>query len=182
MSDIIKTIPITPDQIAAAEIHARITEGADAEDPAVRTAEPSLETDSDTFNEVASHSDKGTEIVLNVKTIPTDLLGGTMQFPKDFLNALKNLFTKAEDFLTPFISAFATDAGKSLLAMAVTYVAQVGQDPTLITNSDKRNAALKALEEQALAAGIKASETALLNALQAAYTHMNPDKATVTTV
>ena len=151
------------------------------DDPAVRGNECSLETDSDRFNEVASHSDKGTEIVLNVKTISTNFLGGNnMVFPKDFLTALKNLFTKAEDFLAPFIAAFATDAGKQLLALAVTFVAQAGQDPTLLTNADKRNDALKKLEAEALAAGIKASETALLNALQAAYTHMNPDKATVT--
>ena len=103
-----------------------------------------------------------------------------MQFPKDLILAFKKLFTAAEDFFAPFAKQFADQLFNQIVGMAIVAISHVSKDPTILTNADARNAALNKLKDQAIAAGIQASETALLNALQAAYTHLNPDKVTIT--
>jgi hypothetical protein len=105
-----------------------------------------------------------------------------MQFPKDLINALKTLFTKVQDFMAPFEKQFASALFHDLVAISITAIAKITADPSIVTTADKRAAALKDMETQALSAGMNAGETALANALQVAYTQLNPEKATITLI
>ena len=101
---------------------------------------------------------------------------------KGIVAAFEAFFTKVETFLAPFISTFASTEGQALLKIALGAVMAAASDPTLLTTADKRSAALKNMESEALSSGISAGETALLNALQAAYTQINPASAVVTAI
>ena len=118
----------------------------------------------------------------DIHTWQIDFLGGKddMKFPHDLIAALENWFTKTETFLEPFIKQFATDTYKAVMPLAITYVTKIGTDPTIITNADKRNQAVQDIINQAAQIGLQCGETAALNILQAAYTHMNPEKAVIT--
>ncbi len=103
-----------------------------------------------------------------------------MVFPRDVWNWLKKEIGEAETFLKPFVESFASEAGAQLFALAKAAVINAAADPSILTNADKRNAALADLAKKAEAAGIQCGETALMNAIQAAITSMDPSGAAVT--
>lgn len=74
--------------------------------------------------------------------------------------------------LNMFAKTIVEGGGTILLAAAGNVIAQVAADPSLLSNSDKRNAAIDALIKSMAAQGITLAETAALNAIQAAYSNI----------
>jgi hypothetical protein len=73
---------------------------------------------------------------------------------------------------TSFVTTVIDGGGRILLEAAGQAIAQVAADPSLVNNSDKRNAAISKLLESMAAQGIALAETAALNAVQVAYSNI----------
>ena len=74
--------------------------------------------------------------------------------------------------LNMFAKTIVEGGGTILLAAAGSAIAQVAADPSIVSNSEKRDAAIKAVIANMAAQGIALAETAALNAIQAAYSNI----------
>ncbi len=74
--------------------------------------------------------------------------------------------------LTAFANSIVAAGADALLQIAEEAVTKVAADPTILTNSAKRDAAIAQVLGEAGNAGLKVTETAALNAIQAVYTAM----------
>lgn len=121
------------------------------------------------------------DVNFKVITIP---LGGSnkMTIFEKIFDALKKIIQSLATFLAPFVDSLMSEVGKQVLAVAIETIQQIGADNTILSNSDKRAAYLKAMGEKLATMGITATETFLLNALQAAYTQLYPEKATASMI
>lgn len=89
---------------------------------------------------------------------------------------LEDKFAELWSAIGPALTAFAdsiVNAGAdALLQIAGQAIEKVAADPTILTNSARRDAAIGQVLSEAEAAGLKVTETAALNAIQAVYTGM----------
>jgi hypothetical protein len=81
---------------------------------------------------------------------------------------LKLIFTNVGTFLKPFISQFMTSAGALVLTTAETELSAVLADPTILTDTAKRDAAAASLVKTLASKGIALTESAALAAVVAA--------------
>lgn len=74
--------------------------------------------------------------------------------------------------LNMFAKTIVEGGGTILLNAAGQAIAKVAADPALVSNSDKRNAAIQEVLSTMAGQGITLAETAALNAIQAAYSNI----------
>lgn len=80
-----------------------------------------------------------------------------------------------DDFQAAFhalLSNILSNGGRTLLAIAASAVTAVANDPSLLTNADKRSAAMSTAAAALAAAGIQAGESAISAAIEAAVSAM----------
>lgn len=95
-----------------------------------------------------------------------------------FKDKIKVLFSGIWDFLAPFMMIFVKESGKVLIGLALRIVKQIASDPSMLgkTGQEKRELAIKQLQDKALEAGLSIGTTVALNMIQAAFTKLFPEK------
>ena len=121
-----------------------------------------------------------TTVIDHEFTIPSNIGGNKMTWKK--LGTLfKNLFTKAENFLDPFIKQVQTDLTPEILGLAAMALSGFIKDPKELDDTATRNAAIQAIIKQAEADGITVAEKLAGQAADAIQAHMIAIEATAPT-
>jgi hypothetical protein len=88
------------------------------------------------------------------------------------------IFGTLWDFIKPLLSAGIHDALNQLLPVALNIVAQIAKDPTVVSNDDKRNAALKNLQSYVTMIGISVGTSVLNTAIELAVQKLKTTETT----